>query len=178
MNEPTRRAVFLDRDGVLNQSNVVQGKPYAPMRLEEFLICEDAYDSVRALKTSDFMLIVVTNQPDVGNGKTPRGVVEEMNYHLMQQLQIDALKVCYHAQTEGCACRKPKPGMLIDAAQEFDIDLVSSFMVGDRWSDVAAGKAAGCKTIFLDRDYLEPNSETPNITVKNLPDAVAYILAQ
>ena len=171
-----KKAVFFDRDGVLVRSLVRDGKPYAARTLEEFEILPESGDVTRDLAEAGFPLVVFTNQPDVGNGLVERSVVEEMNRILQQTLPLTAIKVCYHSQTEGCTCRKPKPGMLIEAAREFDLDLSQSYVVGDRWRDVGAGKAAGCVTIFIDRGYDEPLPENPDIVVDSLTEAADVIL--
>lgn len=173
--ELPRKAVFLDRDGVLSRSDVRDGKPYAPTRLEDFDILPDVPDALHALKQERFLLVVVTNQPDVGNGHVDRAVVEDMNARLSRDLPIDAVKVCYHGQADGCDCRKPKPGMILDAAKEFDIDLAASFMVGDRWSDVDAGRNAGCRTVFIDRGYGERRPESPDFTAASIGEAAEMI---
>ena len=174
----TQRGVFLDRDGVLVRSQIRNGKAYAPRRLEDFMIYPQASAALQHLKQRGFVLIVVTNQPDVGNGLVPKEIVDEMNAQLFRDLPVDGLKVCFHAQTDGCDCRKPKPGMLLDAAAEFGIDLQDSYMVGDRWSDTAAGRAAGCTTVFIDRAYAETNRESADATVSDITEAAEWILAK
>jgi D-glycero-D-manno-heptose 1,7-bisphosphate phosphatase len=171
-----RRAVFLDRDGVLNRSEVRNGKPYAPNSIENFVLYDEAAPALRSLADGGFALVVVTNQPDVGNGHVARAIVEEMHTKLRKALPVEAIEACYHAQTANCDCRKPKPGMLHAAANRLAIDLPSSFMVGDRWSDISAGRAAGCQTILIDRGYAEPMPETPDLVVSSLTEAGALIL--
>jgi len=171
------KAVFLDRDGVLNHTEIRDGKPYAPTRVEDFKLFDDVEGSIRLLKDAGFLLVVVTNQPDVGNGFVEQSVVEEMNDRMMAKLPLDDIRVCFHKQTDNCECRKPKPGMLIDAATALNIDLRTSFMVGDRGGDVKAGKAAGCKTIFIDRGYKETKKSTKaDFTAYSIVDAVSQIL--
>lgn len=175
------KAVFLDRDGVLNAAELRDGKPYAPRRFEDFSILPGVEEALQRLRQGGFLLIVVTNQPDVGNGFVDRDVVETMNASLIKALPIDGVKVCYHAQSVGCACRKPKPGMILQAALEFEVDLSKSYMIGDRKGDVDAGHAAGCLTVFLDHGYRD--SERPSVpnlpqyTVLTLNEAVNEILA-
>jgi len=171
-----KKAVFLDRDGVLNHSEVVDGKPYAPRKLDEFIIENEAYESTKLLSQAGFLLIVVTNQPDVGNGLVTHEIVQAMHQKLMEELPLDDIKVCFHSQSEKCSCRKPKPGMIKTAALEFNIDLEKSYMIGDRWSDIRAGKAAGCFTILIDRGYREKNEEQPNVSVSCMLEAVQNIL--
>jgi D-glycero-D-manno-heptose 1,7-bisphosphate phosphatase len=171
-----RSAVYLDRDGVLVESLLHNGKPHAPTCFEDFAIISEAYDAVLRLHQAGYALIVVTNQPDVGNGFVERAVVERMNERLSAELPLDAIKVCYHAQSEECRCRKPAPGMLIEAAQEFGLDPASSYMIGDRWSDIDAGHAAGCATIFIDRGYDPPRTVQPDFIVLSLAEAVDRIL--
>jgi len=129
------------------------------------------------LKTQWFMLVVVTNQPDVPRGKQSRDVVESINRYLQTGLKLDHVLTCYHDDADNCDCRKPKPGLLLQAAQQYGIDLTKSYMIGDRWRDIDAGANAGCKTILIDLGYNErvPNSP-PDYRARSLPEAVAWIL--
>lgn len=171
-----RRAVFLDRDGVLSRSLLRDGRPVAPGRVEEFELLPGVIDAVKRLHAAGFLLLVVTNQPDVRTGATPLAVVEEMNRRLREWLPLDDIQVCYHVEADACECRKPKPGMLLAAASGRDIDLPGSWMVGDRWRDVAAGRAAGCRTILVECGYAERKAESPDFTVKSLAEAAEIIL--
>jgi len=172
------RAVFLDRDGVINISEIVDGKPYAPKKLEDFVLYNGTAEAIGRLKQAGYLVIVVTNQPDVGNGKVSKEVVEQMHKKLSELTQIDDICVCYHSQNEGCDCRKPKPGMLLQSSKNFIIDLSTSFIVGDRNSDIEAGKVVGSKTIFIDRQYNEPKPTTPDAICGSLVDAVNIVLNQ
>ena len=147
------RAVFLDRDGVLTRALVREARPTRPCTPAEMEIDADAPVALARLKVAGFLLIVVTNQPDVARGITRREDVEAMHATLRAALPLDAVFVCYHDDEDACDCRKPKPGMLLEAAAAHAIDLAESFMVGDRWRDVDAGAAAGCRTIWIDRGY-------------------------
>jgi len=172
----SRPAVFFDRDGVLNRALIRDGKPYSPATLDQFEILPGVTEALRALDEAGFLLIVATNQPDVGRGAQRREVVEAMHQRLRAELPLDDIKVCYEADGAGCACSKPKPGMLLAAAGERGIDLSRSYMIGDRWRDVGAGKAAGCFTIFIDRGYREALIDTPDAVCADLPEAAAVIL--
>jgi len=171
-----RRAVFLDRDGVLNKAFVRSGKPYPPATLDEFEILPGVAEALGALSRAGFLLIVATNQPDVANGKQRREVVEAMHKKLRDALPLDDIKVCYELDSPASTRYKPEPGMLLEASREREIDLTRSYMVGDRWRDVGAGRRAGCVTIFIDRGYTEPLTETPDETCADLPQAAAFIL--
>jgi D-glycero-D-manno-heptose 1,7-bisphosphate phosphatase len=171
-----RSAVFLDRDGVLNRAIVRDGKPHAPTALDELEILPEAPAALRALREAGFLLIVATNQPDVARGRVPREVVEAMHRRLRAELPLDDIKACYEVEGPGVACYKPAPGMLLAAAAEHDIDLTRSYMVGDRWRDVGAGKAAGCRTIFIDRGYDEPLVDAPEAVCADLAEAASLIL--
>jgi D-glycero-D-manno-heptose 1,7-bisphosphate phosphatase len=171
-----RPAVFLDRDGVLSRSLLRNGKPVAPRTVDEFELLPGTVEAVKRLHAAGFQLIVATNQPDVRTGVTQREAVEEMHRRLREWLPLDDVKVCYHIDQDQCACRKPKAGMLVQAAHERGIDLANSWMVGDRWRDVAAGKAAGCKTVLIECDYAEPRAESPDHVVHSLSEAVDAIL--
>jgi len=169
-------AVFLDRDGVINRGIIRDGKPYPPDRLEDLEILPGVPEALERLRAAGYVNVVVTNQPDVATGKQRREVVDAIHARLRADLPIDAIKVCFHVDADGCACRKPRAGMLLDAARELDIDLAASYMVGDRWRDVAAGQAAGCKALFIDYGYAEKRPDDPYVTVKSLPAAAALIL--
>ena len=172
------RAVFLDRDGVINRSLERDSKPFPPRSLDEFEILPEVPDACAKLKAAEFLLIVATNQPDVGRGTLKKELVEKIHAHLMKQLPIDRVEVCFHPGQgkSDCDCRKPKPGMLLRAARELNIDLSQSWMVGDRWRDVDCGHAAGCRTIFIDRGYAEELRQKPDFLAGNLGGAADIIL--
>ncbi len=179
MTKPSRRAVFLDRDGVLNRAIVQNGKPYPPASLAELVIFPDALKSLSALKERGFLLIGVTNQPDVARGTQHRRVVEAINAALLAALPLQEIYVCYHDDRDGCLCRKPLPGLLMQAAAKYSIALPFSFMIGDRWRDVEAGHRADCATILIDHGYEEKKAENPpDSTVHSLSEAAAWILSQ
>jgi D-glycero-D-manno-heptose 1,7-bisphosphate phosphatase len=173
-----KRAVFLDRDGVLNQTEILDGKPYAPRDIASFELLPETIPAIRVLHKAGLILVVVTNQPDVGNGTISKMTVEAMHELLYKMLPIDLIKVCYHSQKDDCMCRKPRSGMLLEASRELDINLKKSFMVGDRWSDIVAGRSQGCYTIFIDRGYSESLKELPDTTVASLSEAADIILTR
>jgi D-glycero-D-manno-heptose 1,7-bisphosphate phosphatase len=172
------RAVFLDRDGVINRTFVRGGRPFAATTLAEFEFLPGVARAIAALKSEGFRVIVVTNQPDVGAGKVAREVVEAMNARVRSECQVDDIRVCYHTEADGCSCRKPKPGLLVDAARDWGVDLQSSYIVGDRWRDIGAGRAAGCRTVWIDYNYAEQKAEKPDIIVKSLVEASERILSE
>jgi D-glycero-D-manno-heptose 1,7-bisphosphate phosphatase len=171
------RAVFLDRDGVINRVVLRGGRPYPPASPDDLQFLPDVGDAIGVLRRAGFRIVVVTNQPDVARGAQRREVVEAIHSRIQSAFQIDDFKVCYHVDEDGCACRKPKPGMLLEAAAQWSLDMVQSFMVGDRWRDVAAGKAAGCRTILIDRRYAERPAENPDAVVDSLWEASQHILS-
>jgi D-glycero-D-manno-heptose 1,7-bisphosphate phosphatase len=179
-HEIRKRAVFLDRDGVLNRPVVRDGLSFPPARLEDFELYPDVVEGCEKLKAAGFLLIVVTNQPDVGRGTQMREVIEAMHAKLRTILPtLDGIEVCFHGgATHGdpCDCRKPAPGMLQRAAAAHGIDLAQSFLIGDRWRDVDCAHAAGCRAIFIDHGYREKLRKLPELTVSNFSEAVAAIL--
>jgi len=177
-HHPLRRAVFLDRDGVINRCEVRNGKPYAPRRFEDFRLLPGVRNAVRALKRAKFLIIVVTNQPDIGNGLISSITVEAMHKWLKRHLRLDDIKLCPHRQDENCGCRKPKPGMFLEAARQWNLYLGKSYMVGDRCTDIIAGKSAGCYTIFINRGYREGKCPKPDRMINSLPAAVRLILTR
>jgi D-glycero-D-manno-heptose 1,7-bisphosphate phosphatase len=171
------KAVFLDRDGVLNHAVVRDGKPYPPATLDELTIPYDAKLSLHRLRTAGFILIVATNQPDVARKKTSIEQVEMINETLKITLNLDDIRVCYHDDNEACPCRKPKPGLITQAALDHQINLSESFMIGDRWKDIEAGIDAGCKTIWLCNDYDEPKPpRSADFTATSLSEAAEWII--
>ena len=170
------KAVFLDRDGVLIKTNIINGKPYAIRSINEFQLIEDAQEQLNILKRLGYILIVVTNQPDVKRGLTSKKTLEQINKKLELLLPIDQIRVCVEEENENTGYYKPKPGMLVDAAKEYNIDLKNSFIIGDRWRDIGAGFNAGCKTIFIDYQYLEILPIKPNYIVKSITKAVEIIV--
>ncbi len=173
-----KSAVFLDRDGVINRALTRDGKPYAPTSLAEFEILPGVAEACARLKQAGFLLVVATNQPDVGRGTLKQEVVEAIHAALCRELPIDRVEVCYHPGKEDseCDCRKPKPGMLLRAARALSIDLARSFMVGDRWRDIDCGHAAGVTTILIDYGYAEPLRKMPQHRVGSLAEAANLIL--
>ena len=172
------RAIFLDRDGVINRALVRNGKPYPPTNLDEFEILPKVFEACKKLKESGYVVVVVTNQPDVGRGTLPQSGVEEIHTFLLKHLPIDRIEVCYHPGRglSNCNCRKPLPGMLIRAASELGLDLKQSWMVGDRFTDIVCGKSAGCRTILVGGGYNEESKITPDFRTNNLAEAVTIIL--
>ena len=172
-----RRAVFLDRDGVLNRPVVREGKPHPPDSVEQLEILPGVADALLRLRAAGFRLVVVTNQPDVARGRQSRDVVERINTLLCGSLPLDEVRTCYHDDGDGCGCRKPKAGLLLDAAREHRIDLSASFMVGDRWRDIDAGQQAGCRTVLIDYQYREALRAQPDARANSLSEAADWILA-
>lgn len=172
------RAVFLDRDGVVNRALVRDGKPYPPRNIGELEILSGVAEALKRLHHAGFKLIVVTNQPDVARGTQSRAAIEEINAALQSRLPIDEFRVCYHDDACQCACRKPAAGALLDCARKYGLDLKTSFMIGDRWRDIEAGRRAGCKTIFIDYHYAETKQVEPDYCAKDLAGAADWILEQ
>ena len=172
-----RSAVFLDRDGVINRAIVRDGKPYPPSSVRDLEILPHVPEALSALKAQGYSLVVVTNQPDVARGTSSRELVDRIHERLKGTLDLDAILTCFHDNADACGCRKPKPGLLLQAALDFDIDLTSSFMVGDRWSDVEAGRRAGCRTLFIDCSYDEEPPSSCDFRAGSLIEASRIILA-
>jgi len=171
------RAVFLDRDGVINRAFVRDGKPVPPPTLQELEVLPGVPEALHELKQHGYELLVVTNQPDVGRGKQSRQALDAMHKLLSDRLPIDDILVCTHSDADKCDCRKPLPGMLLEAARKHNVDLSASFMVGDRWRDIEAGYNAGCKTILIDYGYSErPPDRVPDLRVGSLREAADWII--
>lgn len=173
-----RPAVFLDRDGVLNRVLIRDGLPLGPMTLADFALVDGAGADVRRLKEAGYAVIVATNQPELARGRLAPTALEAMHAKLRAEVPVDAIYVCPHDDGDRCDCRKPQPGLLLSAAREHRLDLSRSFMVGDRWRDVEAGKAAGCRTVLVEMGYREALRSPPDHVAAGLGEAVRWILRE
>jgi D-glycero-D-manno-heptose 1,7-bisphosphate phosphatase len=173
-----RPAVFLDRDGVLIATKVRDGKPRATTSLDDCEILPGVRETLLDLRQVGLPLVVITNQPDVATGVIERKTVDEIHKFLYRELPLDDILTCWHVDADQCKCRKPKPGMLFDAAERLQLNLTRSFMVGDRWRDIAAGRAAGCSTILIGDGYGEKFPVNPDHRAADLRQAAGLILTQ
>lgn len=173
-----KKAAFLDRDGVLNASVVVGGIPFPPRTPNEVVVLEGVEKAIRMLKLNDFVPVVVSNQPDVARGKTSISEVEAINKRIRAETSIEYFYICAHDDADGCDCRKPNPGLILNAAKDLDLDLSSSFMIGDRWRDVAAGVKAGLRCFFIDYSYSERAPEQPFTRVSSLLEATYLVIGE
>ena len=170
-----KKAIFLDRDGVINQLIIREGKAQAPYTLEEFALYPGVEEALVIIKASGYLAIIVTNQPDVARGWVKKESVELVNNKIRELLPVDDIKICYHTNSDNCLCRKPMPGMLLEAAREWEIDLKSSFMMGDRYGDVSAGVRAGCKTVLIGKGDAQGDHPSPDYRAELLIEAVKFI---
>jgi D-glycero-D-manno-heptose 1,7-bisphosphate phosphatase len=171
-----KRAVFLDRDGVINRAFVVNGVPTPPKNLEEVEFLDGVKEAIKLLNENGFTVVVVTNQPDVARGSVTRESVDSINTYLGHELGVEHFYTCFHDDSQECDCRKPMPGLLWKAARELDLDLQNSYMVGDRWRDITAGQAVGCLCFFIEYEYVEKSPVLPYTKVFSLTEAVDFIL--
>jgi D-glycero-D-manno-heptose 1,7-bisphosphate phosphatase len=174
----TRPAIFLDRDGVLNEVELLHGKPSPPAGVEQLRLLPGVGRACNRLRDLGFALIVVTNQPDIARGKRTRDEVDRMHDELRARLPLDEIVVCAHDDIDDCPCRKPRPGMILDAATRLGLNLEHSVCIGDRWRDVEAGKRAGVMAIFVDRGYSERRPTNADAVVADLPAAVGFVESQ
>ena len=171
-----QRAIFLDRDGVINRVILRDGKPYSPRNLSDFRLTDGIKGVLDHLKESGFLLIVVTNQPDISRGLISREEMDGFHDLIRRELPVDDIIICPHDDTDDCDCRKPKPGMIVQAAEKYGIDIGSSFIIGDTWKDMEAGRRAGCTTILLDAPYNQ--GVDSNHRIQDISQALEIILPE
>lgn len=171
------KAVFLDRDGILNEVTIINGKPYPPKDLIHTSLIYGIREVLVSLQKMGYLLIVISNQPDFENGLTTKKTIDEINKFVIDSLPLDDLYVCYHNQESNCDCRKPRIGNFLKAKEKYDIDMSKSWMIGDRKSDIDAGINAGCKNIFVDYNYNEDRPKNSNFIIYNIKDIVEIIYA-
>ena len=175
MNDKTKRpAVFLDRDGVLAREIVRDGTAYAPTRVEDFVLVPDAAEQVQRLHEAGFLCVVFTNQPELASGELLPSDLDEMHRQLRAAVPVHDIFFCPHHRSEGCRCYKPALGMIEDAVARWNVDLAASYVVGDRWRDVDAGRAAGCYAILFERPY--SRATWASARVATLAEAVDAVL--
>ena len=172
------RVAFLDRDGVINAAVMRDGKPYPPASIAETHILDDVPHALAFLKAVGFRIAVITNQPDVARGAQTQAAVETINGFLASRLPLDHIEVCYHDEGDGCDCRKPKPGLIHRSARALGVVTLQGFVVGDRWRDIEAGRAAGCRTVWIDRGYRERLPEGYDYRTTSLLAAAQWIVEQ
>ncbi len=156
------KAFFFDRDGILNKSIIKNHKPYSPRFPGELNLNRGLLSFIKKLKKRGFLIIVVSNQPDIKNGKLSSYSLNLMNSIIKKFFLVDEIYICTHGKNDNCECRKPKPGMLIEASKKWNIELSRSYLVGDRCKDIEAGKSMNCTTIFIDYNYDEPKPKNCN----------------
>lgn len=169
------KALFLDRDGIINKAYVREGKPFPPYNLEELVLLAGVKEALQVSKEMGFLNIIVTNQPDIATGKQSLEMMEKIHTFIIQRILIDDIFVCLHTDFDKCSCRKPLPGMLLSAKEKWQIDFSKSFLVGDRWKDIEAAQAVGCESFFVDYNYNERVPSAPYHRVTSLGEAVKKI---
>ena len=172
------RAIFLDRDGVLIRTDIRKGRPYAIRKLADLEYLPGAREAVQRARELGFLTIVVTNQPDVARGLADKAEVDAMHAQIIETLGVDDVQACFEVEGPDSRRYKPRPGMLLDAAEQFGIDLEKSYLIGDRWRDIDAGQAAGCFSVFIDCGYSEELRQPPDAIVPDITAAMDLVVAR
>lgn len=172
------KAVFLDRDGVINKAIVKDGKPFSPLIVEDLKVDFEVKFALDELRNAGFLLVVITNQPEIARGNLTFEVLDLIHDNICKSVGHLEFYVCPHDNQDLCKCRKPSTGLLDSAAINLRIDLIKSYLIGDRWNDIAAGQRAGCKVYWINRNYDEKQPTGEFITVNSLSEAVSLILSE
>ncbi len=168
------KAIFWDRDGVINEVTVVNNKTFCPRKFIDFKLTPGISNHFQKTKELEFKNIIVTNQPDIARGSMTMEALNEMHGLLEKELLVDEINYCPHDNGQ-CDCRKPQPGLITKSAQKNNIDLSRSYIIGDAKNDMLAGRAAGCKTILLQRDYNDDAVEFADYIVTNINEMFNFI---
>jgi len=172
----SKPAFFIDRDGVINKSKIVDGVCKPPSDLIGLQLHEGVVLAVENLMLSGITPVVITNQPDVARGIQSREIVEQINDRIKDLTGIVHFYVCYDDDTSNCDCRKPKIGLIKQSSNDLSIDIKRSFLIGDRWKDISAGQTAGVReTFFIDYSYPEKQPSQPFTLVKSLLEASVLV---
>jgi D-glycero-D-manno-heptose 1,7-bisphosphate phosphatase len=169
------KAVFLDRDGVINRMYLRKGAYRSPETMSEWEYLKGVLPTLEALRDRGYLLLVCTNQPDVARGWITREQVQEFHDRIEAELPVTRIYACFHDDTAACVCRKPKAGLLLQGSEEFEVDLARSWMVGDRWKDIEAGRTAGCRTVYLRHDYDQAPGCGADFEIRALPELLDII---
>ncbi len=170
-----KKCIFVDRDGVINRSRIIRGKPYAPIQFSEFIFLPKVIKAINILKEKKYLIIVISNQPDVSKGKLKFNELNKMNEKIYKNLDVDDIFICTHSREENCNCRKPRIGLFKKAIKKYSIDTSLSYMIGDRRMDIEAGNKANVKTIFIDRNYGEEKPINFDYKCKSLYNSLKFI---
>ena len=170
-----RRAIFLDRDGVINKAVIREGRPYPPVNWNEFSWVNGIQDVTQKLKEAGYLLFCVTNQPDVGRGLQDRSMIEAFHKYILESLPLEKIYTCYDYSNNN-PLRKPKPGMIFELRKKYHLNLEDCWVVGDRWKDIDAGNTAGCQTIFLDYGYDETLKSSPDYVISDLRQLIPLVI--
>ena len=170
-----KRGVFLDRDGVINKSKVINGKPYSPESTSEVVLIDGVPEAIKLLQRLEFVIVIVTNQPDISRKKMSVEISNSINDYIANKTGIEHFYVCPHDDRDKCLCRKPQPGLIHEAASKLHINVNKSFLIGDRWRDIQAGQEAGCECFFIDYNYNEIHPKQPFVKVSSLFEASRII---
>lgn len=170
-----RRAIFLDRDGVINKASFVNGKHRSPMLAGEVELYEDAKSSINKLRKLGFLIFVMTNQPEISRGNLRLEESDAINGVIQKEIEPEEIIVCPHDDSDRCCCRKPLPGMITDLISRYKLNPDTCYLIGDRANDIEAGQAAGVKSIQIDRGYPVDLSPHKLASARSLSGAVRII---
>ena len=170
------KAVFFDRDGVLNRAIIKDKKPYAPRNFSKFVLYKSTPEFIKILCNKGYKIFLVTNQPDIGNGFTDLSELNKMHDYLCSLIKFDEIFVCLHSQSQKCICRKPSPFFVLEAKKKYNLNLKNSYFIGDRYSDYQTANKAGCNFLFIDRFYRETPIFSYKKSYKHVNECIKHIL--